>query len=166
MCSHIRMLPIHNHHGSSQNLPVAQISLTNGDYFLDGPIFIKSGVTLSGSYSDDVPTFPFFRLHDGPNTASTTEDAVIVIDGATDAEVSTISSVVTASRTEIHLGETNNREVKSPRSRREGCRLLTGAIRLAISDFDLGTFHPCFDVAVDPSCKYVSSVGVSKPCRF
>lgn len=65
-----------------------QIDFTNGDYFLDGPIFIKSGVTLNGGYTDDSPNYPFFRLYDGPNTASTTEDAVIVIDGTADAEVS------------------------------------------------------------------------------
>lgn len=71
------------------DLPNTQISLSTGDYFLDGPIFIKSGVTLGGGYSDDAPNYPFFQIYDGPNTASTTEDAMIVIDGATNAEVST-----------------------------------------------------------------------------
>lgn len=62
---------------------------------------------------------------------------------------------ITASRTEIHLGETNNREINSARSRRERYCLLTGATCLSISDRGFGTFHLCFDVAVDPSSMYV-----------
>lgn len=57
------------------------------------PLFIKSGVTLGGSYSGDSPSNPYFQLVDGPHTKSTGEDAMIIIDGATDAQVSAYSVV-------------------------------------------------------------------------
>lgn len=64
-----------------------KINFRQGDYYLDGPIFLKSGVTLGGGFSDDSPRWPYLRRYDGPNTGNTAEDAIIVADGATGAEV-------------------------------------------------------------------------------
>lgn len=58
-----------------------------GDHFVDGPIFIKSGVTLSGSWIAESPQFSFLFVYEGSNNRNTGEDGIIVIDGATDAEV-------------------------------------------------------------------------------
>ena len=62
-----------------------------GDYFVDRPIFIKSGVTLSGSWIDEAPTFTFLLVYEGSNSRNSGEDGIIVIDGATDAEVNSPS---------------------------------------------------------------------------
>lgn len=57
-----------------------QISMKNGHYFLDGPVFLKSGVTLSGGdYSYNEPSRTYLVLHNHTSL----EDAVIVIDGGT-----------------------------------------------------------------------------------
>lgn len=80
----------HHHHHFSSTPSVVKINLSNGDYFLDGPIFVKSGVIINGGYSDDAPNYPFFQFYNGPNSESTGEDAMIVIDGVTGAEVSTL----------------------------------------------------------------------------
>lgn len=58
-----------------------------GDYFLDGPIYMKSGVTLDGTWIDESPTFSFLYLYESENFSNTAENGVIVIDGVTDAEV-------------------------------------------------------------------------------
>eukprot|EP00904_Undaria_pinnatifida_P008260 jgi/Undpi1/4564/HiC_scaffold_18.g07918.m1 len=64
------------------------IGLQRGDYFLDGPVFVKSGVTLDGGKSDDAPTSTFFNVYEGDGSRNkAAEDAVIVISGATDAAV-------------------------------------------------------------------------------
>lgn len=55
---------------------------------MDGPVFVKSGVTIEGDYSDDSPGWTFFRLYEGANNGNTAEDAVVVIDGVTDATAS------------------------------------------------------------------------------
>ena len=57
------------------------------DSFMDGPVFVKSGVTLSGGKSDDAPGYTFFKVYDGENNGNSAEDATVVIDGATDAVV-------------------------------------------------------------------------------
>lgn len=63
-----------------------KINVYFGDVFFDGPVFIKSGVTLSGKYSDDLG-WTSFILYEGPNNGNTDEDALIVIDGVTGAQV-------------------------------------------------------------------------------
>lgn len=69
-----------------------KINFQRGDYYLDGPIYLKSGVTLGGGFSDDAPRWPFLQLYDDPNSGNTVEDAIIVVDGATGAEVRPFSS--------------------------------------------------------------------------
>lgn len=59
---------------------------------MDGPVFIKSGVTLEGDQSDDYPAWTFFKLHEGANNENTEEDAMMVFDGVTDATVRVLSS--------------------------------------------------------------------------
>lgn len=55
-----------------------QINMKNGNYFLDGPVFLKSGVTLSGGdYSYNEPSRTYLVLYNHTSL----EDAVIVIDG-------------------------------------------------------------------------------------
>lgn len=71
----------------------SQITLIEGDYFIDGPIFMKSGVTLDGQWQDDFPSWTYFVFYEGENSASTGEDAVIVMDGVTDAEASIAPSI-------------------------------------------------------------------------
>lgn len=64
---------------------------------MDGPVFVKSGVTLDGEYSDDSPNWTTFRLYEGANNGNTAEDAMVVIDGVTDAAASAFLSPVTLS---------------------------------------------------------------------
>ncbi|CAM9212730.1 unnamed protein product, partial [Laminaria digitata] len=71
---------------------IVHIKLRKGDYFLDGPVFVKSGVTLDGEYSDDAPNWSTFVLYEGANNRNTAEDAVVVIDGVTDAEAITTAA--------------------------------------------------------------------------
>ncbi|CAN0272345.1 unnamed protein product [Ascophyllum nodosum] len=52
-------------------------------FFVNGPIFLKSNVTLEGDWNPEFGTWSNFYVYDGPNISSTGEDAVIVIDGAT-----------------------------------------------------------------------------------
>ena len=61
---------------------------TGGGFFVNGPIFLKSNVTLDGAWNPEFGTWSYFYVYDGPNIRSTGEDAVIVIDGATSAQVS------------------------------------------------------------------------------
>lgn len=65
-----------------------------GDFFIDGPIYMKSGVTLDGSWIDEAPVFSFLWLYEGSNFGNVAEDAVIVVDGVTDAEVGTVQQYV------------------------------------------------------------------------
>jgi len=51
-----------------------------GDYFVDGPIFLKSGVSFSGTWSDDTPNYTTFQLYQGENNGKTSEDAMFVVD--------------------------------------------------------------------------------------
>lgn len=56
-----------------------------GDYYLDGPVFLKSGVSLLGVFSeDDSPYETHFNMHG----SSTGADGVINADGVSDAVVS------------------------------------------------------------------------------
>lgn len=57
---------------------------------MDGPIFLKSGVTLEGSYSDNYPTRSFFTLYEGDNNGKTAEEAIVVVDGVTDVTASAV----------------------------------------------------------------------------
>lgn len=54
---------------------------------LDGPIFFKSRVELLGGWIAEFGDWTDFSVYDGPNTSSTGEVAVIVIDGVKDASV-------------------------------------------------------------------------------
>ena len=56
-------------------------------FFVNGPIFLKSNVTLEGDWNPEFGTWSNFYVYDGPNISSTGEDAVIVIDGATSVSV-------------------------------------------------------------------------------
>eukprot|EP00904_Undaria_pinnatifida_P008258 jgi/Undpi1/4562/HiC_scaffold_18.g07916.m1 len=57
-----------------------------GEYYLDGPIFVKSGVTISGQYSSEFTTYTEFILYEGDNIGVSGEDGIIVIDSVTGAE--------------------------------------------------------------------------------
>ena len=65
----------------------SKIKLELGEYFLDGPIFVKSGVTLSGMYSSDSSSYTELVLYDGANNENAAEEAIIVIADVTGAEV-------------------------------------------------------------------------------
>lgn len=71
-----------------------QFDFIRGEFFFDGPILMKSGVTLDGGFSDEFPGWTFFITYDGPNTQLSSEEAVIVIDSVTNAEVSTIWQLI------------------------------------------------------------------------
>lgn len=61
----------------------SQVKLLTGDYFVDGPLFLKSGVSFDGSVSDDSPNHTYLELYQGENNGKTYEDAMFVIDGGT-----------------------------------------------------------------------------------
>ncbi|CAM9855253.1 unnamed protein product [Ascophyllum nodosum] len=61
--------------------------MPTGGFFVNGPIFLKSNVTLVGVRNPEFGTWSRFYVYDGPNIRSTGEDAVIVIDGATSAQL-------------------------------------------------------------------------------
>ncbi|CAM9499220.1 unnamed protein product [Ectocarpus sp. 4 AP-2014] len=63
------------------------IKLHFGDYYIDGPIFLKSGVFIDGDWKDEYPTFCWLVLYDGDSNTVTGEDAMVVVDGATGAEL-------------------------------------------------------------------------------
>lgn len=71
----------------TKNSSLGQIELGRGITYVDGPIFMKAGVTISGSTSDDAPAHSFINLYDGANAANTNEEAIIVFDGVVGAEV-------------------------------------------------------------------------------
>ena len=60
---------------------------TGSGFFVNGPIFLKSNVTLQGQLNVEFSTWSDFYVYDGPNISGTGEDAVIVIDGATSVSV-------------------------------------------------------------------------------
>lgn len=64
-----------------------QIKLHFGDYYIDGPIFLKSGVFIDGDWKDEYPTFCWLVLYDGDSNTVTGEDAMVVVDGVTGGEV-------------------------------------------------------------------------------
>ncbi len=51
-----------------------------GDFFIDGPLFLKSGVSFSGNWDGDTNSFTTFILYQGDNNGQTTEDAIFVVD--------------------------------------------------------------------------------------
>lgn len=55
---------------------------------MDGPIYLKSGITLRGAYSAEYVSYTGLVLYDGPNTGSVAEEAMVIIDGVSDAQVS------------------------------------------------------------------------------
>ncbi|CAM9670498.1 unnamed protein product [Ascophyllum nodosum] len=65
------------------------VSLTMGDYYVDGNIYMKSGVVLNGRASEDPPYITEFFLEDGA-AGKTAIDAIIVVDGVTDAVIDEI----------------------------------------------------------------------------
>lgn len=65
---------------------VGSVNLVMGEYYMDGPIFLKSGVDLLGTWSeDDAPYETEFILHGDATVAGT--DGVINADGVTDVQV-------------------------------------------------------------------------------
>ena len=64
-----------------------EVNLEMGDYYLDGPVFLKSGVSLIGDWSeDDSPYETVFHVH-GSGTGA---DGVINADGVSGAYVSLV----------------------------------------------------------------------------
>lgn len=56
-----------------------------GDYYLDGPVYLKSGVDLRGVWSeDDSPYETRFYLHGDPTSGP---DGIINADGVTGVDV-------------------------------------------------------------------------------
>lgn len=72
-------------HPSPPGFP-QQIEFQLGEYYLDGPIFVKSGVTISGQYSSEFTTYTEFILYEGDNIGISGEDGIIVIDSVKGAE--------------------------------------------------------------------------------
>eukprot|EP00904_Undaria_pinnatifida_P006174 jgi/Undpi1/2687/HiC_scaffold_14.g06065.m1 len=67
--------------------PAPEVNLEMGDYYLDGPVFLKSGVSLIGDWSeDDSPYETQFHVH-GSGTGA---DGVINADGVSGAYVEAI----------------------------------------------------------------------------
>ena len=62
--------------------------MVGGDYFVDSPVYIKSGVTLSGSSGESCEVCTHMLAYEGSNNGNTEEDGIVVIDGVIDAEVS------------------------------------------------------------------------------
>ncbi|CAN0295555.1 unnamed protein product, partial [Ectocarpus sp. 12 AP-2014] len=63
------------------------IKLHFGDYYIDGPIFLKSGVFIDGDWKDEYPSFCWLVLYDGDSNTVTGEDAMVVVDGVTGGEL-------------------------------------------------------------------------------
>lgn len=63
--------------------------MPTGEFYLNGPIFVKSGVTLNGDFVAESWSFTNFVVYEDSTTSGAGEDAIIVIDGATDVMVST-----------------------------------------------------------------------------
>ena len=66
-----------------------KIQLYLGNYYLDGPIFFKSGVTISGRFNVEFTTYTDLVFYEGANSGNTAEEAIVVFDHATGAEEST-----------------------------------------------------------------------------
>lgn len=65
----------------------ANVELVQGEYFLDGPVFLKSGVDLLGTFSEDSPFQTEFIIHvDGTPIGV---DGVVNADEVTDVLVRT-----------------------------------------------------------------------------
>ncbi|CAM9688722.1 unnamed protein product [Scytosiphon promiscuus] len=65
------------------------VSLPLGNWYVDGNIFMKSGVFLDGSFSDEDPYFTGIILEEGA-AGKTDIDAMVVMDGISDAKTSNI----------------------------------------------------------------------------
>ncbi|CAM9648998.1 unnamed protein product [Ascophyllum nodosum] len=63
------------------------VTLPLGDFLVDGNIYIKSGVSLEGRFSDDDSPFSTNIQLDDSAAGNTAVDAIIVIDGIADAKV-------------------------------------------------------------------------------
>lgn len=75
--------PPHSHGVFGIQTP--EVNLIMGDYYLDGPVFLKSGIHLNGIWSeDDSPYETQFSMH-GSGTGA---DGVINADGVSGAMVS------------------------------------------------------------------------------
>ena len=75
-----------SHHDLSFQAP--EVNLVSGDYYLDGPVFLKSGISLVGIVSDDAPGTGL-NLH-GSGTGA---DGVVNADGVSGALVSTYQEI-------------------------------------------------------------------------
>ncbi|CAM9327321.1 unnamed protein product, partial [Hapterophycus canaliculatus] len=65
------------------------VNLFYGEYYVNGPIFLKSGVTLDGYWYDDSEWCELMLYSDGDDV--TGEEAMVVIDGVTGASVESLS---------------------------------------------------------------------------
>ena len=63
-----------------------KINMQEGDFFLDGPVFVKNGVTLSGQFNVEFGLYTYFILYESDSNGNTAEEAVVVINGVTNAE--------------------------------------------------------------------------------
>ncbi|CAM9301088.1 unnamed protein product, partial [Laminaria digitata] len=61
-----------------------EVSLTWGNYYLDGPVLLKSGVTVVGEFSDEGSVY-WTRLN--IQEGATGADGIINTDGVTDVEL-------------------------------------------------------------------------------
>lgn len=59
---------------------------------MDGPIYLKSGITLSGVFNSEFLSFTGVHVYNGPNAGSVAEEAMIIVDGVSNAEVGAILS--------------------------------------------------------------------------
>ena len=82
--SPVRLLRNAHCNGDTCNqIVMPPVSSTTG-FFVNGPIFLKSGVALRGDFNVEFSDWTDFWVYDGPNVSNTGEDAVIVIDNVTD----------------------------------------------------------------------------------
>ncbi|CAM9500688.1 unnamed protein product [Scytosiphon promiscuus] len=65
------------------------INLQYGEYYVDGPIFVKSGVTLDGHWYDDSEWCELVLY--GDDDGVTGEEAIIVLDGVTGARLENLA---------------------------------------------------------------------------
>eukprot|EP00904_Undaria_pinnatifida_P008254 jgi/Undpi1/4559/HiC_scaffold_18.g07913.m1 len=68
------------------------VHMVGGDFFVDGPVYIKSGVTLSGSSSESCEVCTHMLAYEGSNNGNTEEDGIVVIDGVIDAQIKIIET--------------------------------------------------------------------------
>lgn len=67
-----------------------QVRLFAGNYYIDGPIYLKDGITLTGSFDSTAIRYYHARLnlYSGSNTSRTQEDAMVILDGVSNVRAS------------------------------------------------------------------------------